>query len=276
MNDELVLCFPEEYIPEPDDTICTYSFYDMLITNYNPKTLKNAPFYDSLLNSFYRKEYVTFRDLGDPDIYHPLTKCIGASFIPRSIVEDKTYFTKQAIVAVLISNMDGIYLMKCLEGDMAGKYTMVEGHVAIPMDKNMYTELEKVQLVDFREFIDMNAIRELDEEVKVEGCNMTNLLGLSLTPSMLRFGPKWFTHTNVKVGVDNISAKHVGFIYELYMDHQFSDIGITLSSNESCNELIYVKYDDIDKEFLSKCDTWLQDIIRLKADSNIELEERIK
>jgi hypothetical protein len=122
----------------------------------------------------------------------------------------------------------------------------------------------------------MNAIRELDEEVKVEGCNMTNLLGLSLTPSMLRFGPKWFTHTNVKVGVDNISAKHVGFIYELYMDHQFSDIGITLSSNESCNELVYVKYDDIDKEFLSKCDTWLQDIIRLKADSNIELEERIK
>ena len=236
--DELVLCFPEIEAAHPKKGKIVYDLNeDASIT----KSTNNQ--WDNIIQSFRNKDYSLCR----------LGVHIPVMYIPRSIVEDLPY-VKQAVVGIFIHSETQVFLMKCLEGGMAGKYTMLEGHVAIPI-KNKEQELNRVHRSSLWSILYENAIRELNEEIRID-CGARVLVDAA----SIRLTPKWFTHKNEIPGVKDISAKHVGFIYSMWIPDKLLE-HLTITSNEKCNELISIDKDSIDNEFLDKCDTWLQDIL---------------
>ena len=236
--DELVLCFPEIELGEPKKGTIVYEL------NENPSstsTFTNQ--WHHVMQAFRDKDYFICR----------LGVHIPVMYIPRSIVEDLPY-VKQAVVGIFIHSETKVLLMKCLDGGMAGKYTMLEGHVAIPI-KDKEKELTNLSHGTFGDILYDNAIRELNEEIHID-CGARILVDAA----SIRLTPKWFTHKNEVPGEKDISAKHVGFIYSMWIPDRVLE-SIDITSNEKCNELISVDKDSIDREFLSKCDTWLQDIL---------------
>ena len=236
--DELVMCFPEIALDEPKKGKIVYDL------NEDPSsTMSFTNQWHHVMQSFRDKDYFACR-LG---VHIPIM------FIPRSIVEDLPY-VKQAVVGIFIQSETRVFLMKCLEGDMAGKYTMLEGHVAIPIEHKHY-ELIKVNRVPLEKILYENAIRELNEEIHID-CGARVLVDAA----SIRLTPKWFTHKNEVPCTKDISAKHVGFIYSMWIPDRLLE-NLSITSNEKCNELISINKDNIDKEFIDKCDTWLQDIL---------------
>lgn len=236
--DELVLCFPEIEATHPKRGKVVFDL------NEDPSITKSViNQWDIIMQSFRNKDYSLCR----------LGVHIPVMYIPRSIVEDLPY-VKQAVVGIFIQSETQVFLMKCLEGDMAGKYTMLEGHAAIPI-KNKERELDKVNRASLWNILHENAIRELNEEIHID-CGARVLVDAA----SIRLTPKWFTHKNEIPGVKDISAKHVGFIYSMWIPDRLLE-NLTITSNEKCNELISIDKDSIDKEFIDKCDIWLQDIL---------------
>ena len=236
--DEFVMCFPEIELGEPKRGQIVYEL------NENPSstpTFTNQ--WHHIIQSFHDKDYFACR----------LGVHIPVMYIPRSIVEDLPY-VKQAVVGIFIQSETKIFLMKCLEGGMAGKYTMLEGHVAIPIENKQW-ELIRVSQVPLGKILYENAIRELNEEIHID-CGARILVDAA----SIRLTPKWFTHKNEIPGIKDISAKHVGFIYSMWIPDKLLE-NLTITSNEKCNELISIDKYSIDKEFIDKCDTWLQDIL---------------
>lgn len=236
--DEMVMCFLETPLLPPDKGTIVYNVREF--TNH-AKTCQNQ-WYD-IINAFGDDAYFRCR----------ITEHIPVTFIPRSIVEDLPY-VKQAVVGIFIQSESRIFLMKCLEGGMAGHYTMLEGHVAIPME-NVQKDLLKINRDKLCDILYENAVRELNEEIHIE-CGARVLVDAS----SIRLTPKWFTHKNEVPGGSDISAKHVGFIYSMWIPDRLFD-SISIKSNESCNELYCIEKSSIDNDFISRCDIWLQEIL---------------
>jgi predicted NUDIX family phosphoesterase len=243
--DEYVLCFPGIYIDPPEkDTKVVHAKFSKSFKNDNIKwwkTIAENFFYDTCYEA-------------------KLSKDIPAMFIPRSSVEYLP-LVKQAVVGILIHSKTRVFLMKCLKGGMKGHYTMLEGHVAIPINTPTTSqELKDAMNMPLKKLLRDNAVREMNEEIRVSHIGAGSLV--SGKPFSLY--PTWISYMNEEIGTANISAHHVGFIYTMYISDELIDNGdLVFESNEECNELVVIEKNDINDEFLQDCDTWLQDVLKL-------------
>lgn len=153
-------------------------------------------------------------------------------------------FHLQLVGGCIITSPSFIAVLKSTSGRLKDNLTMVQGHV--DYDPSF------VLCRDMTEFIRKNVMRELNEEVKIKGEYLTDVITLSEKPKYV-----------INKYTTLIDIEHIGFIYEATMSDE--DI-IKLKSNEKDKHEVVI----INRETLAEkgkdefaFDSWLSDVITM-------------
>lgn len=166
----------------------------------------------------------------------------------RSVVEYNPYYL-QLVCGCIITSPSFIATLKSTKGRLKDNLTMIQGHV------DYDTSFVTCNSDNIAEFIRKNTIRELTEEVKIKGVDLTDVTSMSDKPK--------YVINKYKTLVD---IEHIGFIYEVSMSDE--DI-LKLKSNEKDKHEVFL----VNRETLAEqgkeafnFDSWLSDVITMMAE----------
>ena len=161
----------------------------------------------------------------------------------RSAVE-YTPYALQVVGGCIITSPSFIAVLKSIEGRLKDKLTLIQGHVDY--------DTTYVLCKDATSFIRKNVIRELNEEVKIKGVDLEDVITVAEKPKFV-----------INKYATLIDIEHIGFIYEASMSDE--DI-LKLKTNEKDKHEVFI----INKETLAESgkeafnfDSWLSDIITM-------------
>lgn len=166
----------------------------------------------------------------------------------RSSVEYNPYFL-QIVCGCIITSPSFIATLKSNKGRLKDKLTSVQGHVEydpsfVTCDNDNVTE-----------FIRKNALRELIEEVKIKGVDLTDVISISDKPKYV-----------INKYKNLVDMEHIGFMYEVTMSDE--DI-LKLRSNEKDKHEVFL----VNRETLAEqgkeafnFDSWLSDVITMMTE----------
>ncbi|WP_304576618.1 hypothetical protein [Romboutsia ilealis] len=190
-----------------------------------------------------KKKDMTYVGLFNEEIENDLLRKDRVHICRRSHAEYSP-FQLQIVGGCIITSPSFIAVLKSTSGRLKDKLTMVQGHV--DYDPSF------VLCKDMTEFVRKNAMRELNEEVKIKGEDLTDVITLSEKPKYV-----------INKYTTLIDIEHIGFIYEASMSDE--DI-LKLKSNEKDKHEVVI----INRETLAEkgkdefaFDSWLSDVITM-------------
>ena len=175
----------------------------------------------------------------------------GMMSMDRNMVETD-YQYQQIVVGLVIHSGPKIFLLKCINGDMEGHLTLIQGHV------NASRSI--IENMPFGEILRENIIRETIEEVKFPFNPIAKKLltwcvfDKNIVPKL-----KFLTY-DVSGNDKNISSYHIGYIFDINIPDKFKYIIHLLSSNEKYKNSCVVY--DIREGIPELADSWLVEIIK--------------
>ena len=155
--------------------------------------------------------------------------------IDRNLAENK-HDLQQLVVGLVITDYRKMVLLKCKRGDMAGHYTLVQGHASFE---------DSMKHLNLRSILLRNMAREYHEEIRPNPI----LSGFD-------YDLKFITTNNYNDMIT--SYYHYGFIYELYIPSIHMIDKVFTSGEPDKNDVAIVDIDNIDK---LPIDNWVAEII---------------
>ena len=154
------------------------------------------PFFNDIITKFRYNGIINVLKLhencDDNDLIH----------MDRNLLEGNEYY-QQIVVGLIIRCKDEILLLKCINGDMSGNYTLIQGHVKyMPFDhsKSLYDILLQNINIEFSEEINL-------KYSELEIFNKEQLKRV--------FDPKLKFITFNSYDNKKISYYHIGYIFEI-------------------------------------------------------------
>ena len=165
----------------------------------------------------------------------------------RSEIENNNEY-QQLIVGLVIKSNDDLLVLECIDGDMVGYNTMIEGHV-------IYDEKEKNTLLNT--ILYENILREFNEEIvvnfsKIDEKDIGAFYNLHL---------KYIAWNNTNK--NNISYRHIGFIYELDISDTKYPLSKTIfrEGEPSKNKIKFINLNKINKDNFDMFCSWTKELI---------------
>ena len=166
----------------------------------------------------------------------------------RNQLEYNGDFVKQLVIGAVVYDVhkEELIVLKCLGERFAGKFTMIQGHMAV--DKKD-TERSKLKTIMMR-----NLRKEVTEELNLKFCDILEIEHLYLIQS----------------NDNKVSSEHMGVISLIKIDTSMLDYDIESGEPEKHEVAHLTKYDLSNMELMSRYDTWLKKvIIKMKEDGII-------
>ena len=202
--------------------------------------------YPILYDDNHQKKDLRYVGLFNEQIEKDFLGECSISIRKRSQVE-YTPYALQVVGGCVITSPSFIAVLKSIEGRLKDKLTMVQGHVDYDSTYSLYKNMT--------EFIRINTMRELTEEVKIKGVDLEEVITLDEKPKFV-----------INKYDTLIDMEHVGFIYEAKMSDE--DI-MKLKTNEKDKHEVFL----INRETLAEqgkeafnFDSWLSDVITMIAE----------
>lgn len=165
----------------------------------------------------------------------------------RHDIEYNNKYQQLVVCLVIRSNSDFLFL-DCINGDMKGHTTMVEGHVK-------YDPLESEMMLNT--ILYENIMREFNEEIvinfsKIDKKDIGAFYNIKL---------KYVSWNNDNY--NNISYRHIGFIYELDLSDTKYPISKSIfqAGEPDTNKLIFLNLDEIKVSDYNNFDSWTRELI---------------
>lgn len=179
-------------------------------------------------------------------ITNELYNKIGKQVANRNTLEYNGDAVKQLVIGAIVYDVakDELIVLKCLGERFAGKFTMIQGHMAV--DKKD-TERSKLKTIMMR-----NLRKEITEELNLKFSDI------------LEIEPLYLIQSN-----DNkVSSEHMGVISLIKIDTNMLDYKIESGEPEKHEVAHLTKYDLSNMELMGRYDTWLKKtIIKMKEDN---------
>lgn len=174
----------------------------------------------------------------DNDVFDTTKRFVDDSrfvFVPRSESEYNLKY-KQLVVCALITDYRGnVLLLNTLKGRMAGKYTMIQGHVEYSQEC-----LTKCQ----HEILRINMLRELNEEIKanVDFSKYSN-----------------FDMTYVNIHDEYTDLEHFGVVYKMKLPQNLDEYKFESNEPEKHKVVIFKASEKDDPDY--NLDTWVKRLL---------------
>ena len=222
-----------------EELLCVERIPDELINRVHSDlyVIDDSTYNSTRTNKYPNQRILSLLDMKQKDLIY---------FDRNEVEDDKDY--QQLVVGLLIRCNENVLLLECIDGDMVGQFTMVEGHV--DRDKRFDEYLLNTVLYH-------NVIREFNEEIAVD-CSKLNRsdIGALYSPQL-----KYITWNNVDEA--EIAYRHIGFIYELDLSaasHLFTP-EILGNGEPHKNRLHFINIPSLKLETWSKLCSWTKEVL---------------
>jgi dCMP deaminase len=181
-------------------------------------------------------------------ITNELYNKIGKQVANRNTLEYNGDAVKQLVIGAVVYDVakDELIVLKCLGERFAGKFTMIQGHMAVNKNDTARSKLKTIMMRNLR--------KEITEELNL---NFGDILEIE---------PLYLIQSN-----DNkVSSEHMGVISLIKIDTRLLDYEIESGEPEKHEVAHLTKYDLSNMELMCRYDTWLKKcIIKMKEDGLI-------
>lgn len=181
-------------------------------------------------------------------ITNELYNKIGKQVANRNTLEYNGDAVKQLVIGAIVYDIakDELIVLKCLGERFAGKFTMIQGHMAVDKKDTARSKLKTIMMRNLR--------KEITEELNLKFCDI------------LEIEPLYLIQSN-----DNkVSSEHMGVISLIKIDTEMLDYKIESGEPEKHEVAHLTKYDLSNMELMGRYDTWLKKcIIKMKEDGLI-------
>jgi dCMP deaminase len=181
-------------------------------------------------------------------ITNELYNKIGKQVANRNTLEYNGDAVKQLVIGAVVYDVakDELIVLKCLGERFAGKFTMIQGHMAVNKNDTARSKLKTIMMRNLR--------KEITEELNL---NFGDILEIE---------PLYLIQSN-----DNkVSSEHMGIISLIKIDTRLLDYEIESGEPEKHEVAHLTKYDLSNMELMCRYDTWLKKcIIKMKEDGLI-------
>jgi dCMP deaminase len=181
-------------------------------------------------------------------ITNELYNKIGKQVANRNTLEYNGDAVKQLVIGAVVYDIakDELIVLKCLGERFAGKFTMIQGHMAVNKNDTARSKLKTIMMRNLR--------KEITEELNL---NFGDILEIE---------PLYLIQSN-----DNkVSSEHMGVISLIKIDTRLLDYEIESGEPEKHEVAHLTKYDLSNMELMCRYDTWLKKcIIKMKEDGLI-------
>ena len=199
--------------------------------------------YDEMIYYTYYKPYTEITPITDR-----LYSRLKIAKTNRNQLEYNGDFVKQLVIGAIVYDVhkEELIVLKCLGERFAGKFTLIQGHMAV--DKKD-TERSKLKTIMMR-----NLRKEITEELNLKFSDI------------LEIEPLYLIQSN-----DNkVSSEHIGIISLIKIDTSMLEYKIESGEPDKHEVAHLTKYDLSNMELMSRYDTWLKKvIIQMKEDGII-------
>jgi len=173
---------------------------------------------------------------------------IGKQVANRNTLEYNGDAVKQLVIGAVVYDIakDELIVLKCLGERFAGKFTMIQGHMAVDKKDTARSKLKTIMMRNLR--------KEITEELNLKFCDI------------LEIEPLYLIQSN-----DNkVSSEHMGVISLIKIDTDMLEYKIESGEPEKHEVAHLTKYDLSNMELMGRYDTWLKKcIIKMKEDGLI-------
>lgn len=181
-------------------------------------------------------------------ITNDLYNKIGKQVANRNTLEYNGDAVKQLTIGAVVYDIakDELIVLKCLGERFAGKFTMIQGHMAVDKKDTPRSKLKTIMMRNLR--------KEVTEELNLKFSDI------------LEIEPLYLIQTN-----DNrVSSEHMGVISLIKIDTDMLDYKIESGEPEKHEVAHLTKYDLSNMDLMGRYDTWLKKvIIKMKEDNLI-------
>lgn len=181
-------------------------------------------------------------------ITNELYNKIGKQVANRNTLEYNGDAVKQLVIGAVVYDIakDELIVLKCLGERFAGKFTMIQGHMAVNKNDTSRSKLKTIMMRNLR--------KEITEELNL---NFGDILEIE---------PLYLIQSN-----DNkVSSEHMGVISLIKIDTRLLEYEIESGEPEKHEVAHLTKYDLSNMELMCRYDTWLKKcIIKMKEDGLI-------
>jgi dCMP deaminase len=181
-------------------------------------------------------------------ITNELYNKIGKQVANRNTLEYNGDAVKQLVIGAVVYDIakDELIVLKCLGERFAGKFTMIQGHMAVNKNDTARSKLKTIMMRNLR--------KEITEELNLK------------FGDILEIEPLYVIQSN-----DNkVSSEHMGIISLIKIDTRLLDYEIESGEPEKHEVAHLTKYDLSNMELMCRYDTWLKKcIIKMKEDGLI-------
>ena len=178
-------------------------------------------------------------------ITNELYNKIGKQVANRNTLEYNGDAVKQLVIGAVVYDVakDELIVLKCLGERFAGKFTMIQGHMAVDKKDTARSKLKTIMMRNLR--------KEITEELNLKFCDI------------LEVEPLYLIQSN-----DNkVSSEHMGVISLIKINTEMLDYKIESGEPEKHEVAHLTKYDLSNMELMDRYDTWLKKcIIKMKED----------
>ena len=178
-------------------------------------------------------------------ITNELYNKIGKQVANRNTLEYNGDAVKQLVIGAIVYDIakDELIVLKCLGERFAGKFTMIQGHMAVDKKDTARSKLKTIMMRNLR--------KEITEELNLKFCDI------------LEIEPLYLIQSN-----DNkVSSEHMGVISLIKIDTDMLEYKIESGEPEKHEVAHLTKYDLSNMELMDRYDTWLKKcIIKMKED----------
>lgn len=187
----------------------------------------------------------------DKEITHitdDLYRKIKISPANRNQLEYNGDLSKQLVIGAVVYDVhkEELIVLKCLGERFAGKFTMIQGHMAV--DKKD-TERSKLKTIMMR-----NLRKEITEELNLKFSDILEIEHLYLIQS----------------NDNKVSSEHIGIISLIKIDTSMLDYELESGEPDKHEVAHLTKYDLSNMELMCRYDTWLKKvIIKMKEDGRL-------
>ena len=181
-------------------------------------------------------------------ITNELYNKIGKQVANRNTLEYNGDAVKQLVIGAIVYDIakDELIVLKCLGERFAGKFTMIQGHMAVDKKDTARSKLKTIMMRNLR--------KEITEELNLKFSDI------------LEIEPLYLIQSN-----DNkVSSEHMGVISLIKIDTDMLEYKIESGEPEKHEVAHLTKYDLSNMELMDRYDTWLKKcIIKMKEDGLI-------